>query len=483
MVHVSTPRPSLGSALGNAIGGVGGQIAGQEYGRYQTRQGLDKLRKSSQNASPIDQLYNLIEASDYSPQIGKAIGPLYQTLMSQQGANQLGSGLTGSQPQSQNGTSPVSQNNNVMPSNDPIPMQSGSISNQGNQTLPMSKSSAEVEKLSDEYLNQVRPDLISEGSNFGRVPTFDFAQKSSLTPEEEGQIRQNLNKDKVLPAVQDQIIERMQNSIANRYKEALQNYNITSEQQQAMNQKWNTIKQDAQTQLAPFISSFPPKTKDFLQNRYFKYAASSPTNLTPEAVEGQAMGKLQQDIDRLNSLAEAPTMPPVRQWGDVKSSLENIKSLYKPLKEAGFAEALKEDAIYNKDMGIEEMHEAIWGDQTNRKVLNQIAEVKKGKDEGKYIDQLANRFKNLGPNDDLVLAKSMVLDGGGTIEDYRKALDKAKEEGLELSPFQEGQYQESMLPRQRPLYEIFSNPSPIGAIGGAAGIVFKHFLNYVRGKK
>lgn len=483
MVHVTTERPNLGAALGNAIGGIGGQIAGQEYGRYRTKQDFSNLRERAQNASPTELAFLMAEATALNPAIARAAGPLGQALMSQAGSNQLGTGLAGGQSGTEKLSPLVPEKDNVLSENKNVPMKSGSISSQGNQKLPLSKSSAEVEKLSDEYLNQVRPDLISEGTNFGKVPTFDFAQKSSLTPEEEGKIRQNLNRDKVLPAVQDQIIDRMQNSIANRYKEALQNYNITGDQQQAINQKWNTIKQDAQTQLAPFISSFPPKTKDFLENRYFKYAASAPTNLTPEAVEGQAMAKLQQDTDKLNALAEAPTMPPIRQLGDVKSSLENIKSLYKPLKEAGFVEALKEDAIYNKDMGIEEMHEAIWGDQTNKKVLNQIAEVKKGKDEEKYINQLANRFKNLGPDDDLVLAKSMVLDGGGTIEDYRKALDKAKEEGLELSPFQEGQYQESMLPRQRPLYEIFSNPSPVGAIGGVTGIVFKHFLNYVRGKK
>ena len=170
--------------------------------------------------------------------------------------------------------------------------------------------------------------------------------------------------------------------------------------------------------------------------------------------------------------------------GDVRESMDNIKALYKPLKEAGMIEPLKEDAIYNKDMGIEEMHEAMWGDQTNRKLLREISGIKAGKDKEKYIDMVSNKLKSLGPEDDLVLARSMVLDGGGTIEDWRKSLEKARENGLELSPFQESQLQESYLPRQRPLYEIFSNPDPTGlAIGGGLGVVFKHFLNYVRGKR
>lgn len=478
MVHVSTPRPNLGAALGQGLGAGVGQGLEQYANRNLISQDMNRLRQNSQGANPTDLAFNIAEATALNPALARAAGPLAQALFSNLGANQLGGGLSGTGE-----TPPLMPaiENLAQASNSAL---SGSIGSQGNAPSAMAKSSPEVDRLSDEYLNQVRPDLLSEGTNFGRVPTFDFAMKSSLTPEEEGNIRQKLNAQKIMPQVQDQIIDKMQNSIANRYKEALQNYNITGDQQQAIDRKWQTIKEDAPTQLAPFVSQFPPKTQDFLQNRYFKYAASAPTNLTPEAVEGQAMAKLQQDIDKLNAVAEAPTMPPVRQWGDVKSSLENIKSLYKPLKEAGFAEALKEDAIYNKDMGIEEMHEAIWGDQTNKKVLNQIAEVKKGKDQEKYIDQLSSRFKNLGPNDDLVLAKAMVLDGGGTVEDYRLALEKARENGLELSPFQEGQYQESLLPRQRPLYEIFSNPNPTAlGIGGALGVTFKHFLNYVRGKK
>lgn len=478
MVHVTTPRPNLGAALGQGLGAGVGQGLEQYANRNLIKADMNRLREQAKNASPTDLAFLMAEATALNPAIARAAGPLAQTLFSNVGSNQLGSGLSG--PPS---STPTPETKTMAP---PAVTEApqGSIGAQGNAPKPMVKSSPEVDRLSDEYLNQVRPDLLSEGSNFGRVPTFDFAMKSSLTPEEEGSIRQKLTADKIMPQVQDQIIDKMQNSIANRYKEALQNYSITGDQQQAIDRKWNTIKQDAPTQLAPFISSFPPKTQDFLQNRYFKYAASAPTNLTPEAVEGQAMAKLQKDIDQLNVVAEAPTMPPIRQMGDVRESMDNIKALYKPLKEAGMIEPLKEDAIYNKDMGIEEMHEAIWGDQTNRKLLREISGIKAGKDKEKYIDMVSNKLKSLGPEDDLVLARSMVLDGGGTIEDWRKSLEKARENGLELSPFQESQLQESYLPRQRPLYEIFSNPDPTGlAIGGGLGVVFKHFLNYVRGKR
>ncbi len=128
MVHVSTPRPSLGAALGNALGGIGGQIAGQEYGKYQTRQGLDKLRQSSQNGSPVEQLYNLIEASNYSPQIGKALGPLYQTLIDQQNKQNISNvPLTGGGIASQ-GQAPSSP---AMQQMQQRPLQAGGIGSQG----------------------------------------------------------------------------------------------------------------------------------------------------------------------------------------------------------------------------------------------------------------------------------------------------------------------------------------------------------------
>lgn len=79
-------RESLvSSALGQAVGGLGGQLAGQMYGDYRAQSAADKLRQQSNQPgqSPQDLLFNLIEASRYNPQIGKSLGPLYQTLLTQ----------------------------------------------------------------------------------------------------------------------------------------------------------------------------------------------------------------------------------------------------------------------------------------------------------------------------------------------------------------------------------------------------------------
>lgn len=77
MVHVATPRPSIGASLGAALGGLGAQ----EYGRYRTKSDIQNLRERSQNANPTDLAFNLAEAAALNPSVGRAIGPLYQTLM------------------------------------------------------------------------------------------------------------------------------------------------------------------------------------------------------------------------------------------------------------------------------------------------------------------------------------------------------------------------------------------------------------------
>lgn len=83
MVHVTTPRPSIGSAIGQAIGSIAGQEAGFQRGRSRLQQGLANLRNVQPGANPSDILASLVEASYYSPQIGKALGPLYESLLAQ----------------------------------------------------------------------------------------------------------------------------------------------------------------------------------------------------------------------------------------------------------------------------------------------------------------------------------------------------------------------------------------------------------------
>ena len=140
-------------------------------------------------------------------------------------------------------------------------------------------------------------------------------------------------------------------------------------------------------------------------------------------------------------------------------------------------------------MGIEELHQSIWGDQTNKANLNRmsvfqaperytkdnIGREKINKDyplyRETYVNNLAKQLKHLKPEDDLILLRGQVLNSKGTEKDFTDALSRAQEKGLKLSPFQENQMQELRIPRIKPLWEIF-NPAALS-----------NCINALRGKK
>lgn len=371
------------------------------------------------------------------------------------------------------------------------------------------KTSNDIDNSANSYLAQIRPDLVNPSSQYGAINTFDSEVKRDLTPEEEGQIRQKLFDQKKPPEVIDSIIDRLREGIQNKYKEAQDRYGYGNDKMQERQKKWQQFTQNAPDRLAPTFEKYNAdpsksfvKTQDLLKNKYFQYAGKLPDSLTPEQMHTNAMLQLQNDINRLDALEAIPAMSPAHTAGQVKDYIDTNKPAYKALANEGFEEALKEDAINNKDMGNEEFHSTLWGDQTNKNVLNDIHKYKapeeykqlpylhyndKYKDEKEnYINNVASSLSKLGPNDDLILARAMVLDNGGDIKDFGQALSKAQEKGLKLSPFQERQLQEINIPRRPPMWEIFNNfaENPGEAVFGAAGMLnWKPFINYVRGKK
>lgn len=82
----NAPNASFGNQLGQNISEGFLKSAQpaiqQQYQRGQLQKGLEQLRQRGQdpNASPTDLLYNLIEASSYSPEIGRNLPQLYEQL-------------------------------------------------------------------------------------------------------------------------------------------------------------------------------------------------------------------------------------------------------------------------------------------------------------------------------------------------------------------------------------------------------------------
>lgn len=497
MVHVSTPRPSIGSALGQALGAFGGQQAQFELGKSRLQQGLANLRNQQPNANPSQTLANLIEASYYSPHIGRSLGPLYETLLSQQASGQFGKNLPPNQRQSIEQEEPVPVEIKNQPN---ISRETPSKPELGLQEKPVGKTEDEEDFYTNQYLNQIRPDLAQTGSVFGAVPSFDFETKQDLTPQEEGEIRQDLNAKKVLPQVQEKIIGRLREDVRNRFNESMAKYGFNKETLGAIGQKWQNFRQDAlgiggtPGRLTPYLEKYRGETgtQEELANHYFRYAQQNPINATPEMMHDRAITLLQNDMDKLDKLKDLPSMPPIRNATDAREAIEQYKAPYQDLANSGYFQALKEDALLNKDMGSEELHEALWGDQTNKELLNQIHDLKypkpfftdvgiKGrfspkykKMQDKYLDDLSGILKKLGPQDDLMLARSMVLSNEGSIKEFTDALNKAQtgKNPLKLSEFQKNQLSEIRNPRERPVWELF-----MGLNG------WKSLVNYIRGKR
>lgn len=104
-IQVIQPGPSAGQAFGRGLVDTLQPILEREQQLNQTRRAIQGIRDKSQNASPIDQLYNIIEASSVSPEIGRSSGALYEQLMKSEQTGKFfgnqGQGTSRGQPQQQ----------------------------------------------------------------------------------------------------------------------------------------------------------------------------------------------------------------------------------------------------------------------------------------------------------------------------------------------------------------------------------------------
>jgi hypothetical protein len=485
----------IGHALGNGL--AKNFIPPEQLvQRNQLQQAFQKVRglANNPNASQLDLTLGLMEAGAGIPGSERYLATLLPQILERTNAGQYGNSLS---PNSLPGNVNPSPQNQMIPEGSIAP--SGNIPNDAapsntpinrqNEKKINAKDSKDIENLSNQYLQDMRPDLMVGSSKFSPVPTFDFEMKSDLRPEEEAQIRQKLFNEGKTPQVIDNVLNRLREDVKTRFNEALKSYDLTQDQQNNIRNKWTTFRQQAAERLSPHLNDFGNRAKEDLTNKYFQYAGNQPINLTPEAMHTNSMENLRRDMNRIHALEEIPSMPFARGAKDVDDYLNANKEAYKSLVEEGFYETVKEDAIQNKDMGIEELHQSIWGDQTNKANLNRmsvfqaperytkdnIGREKINKDyplyRETYVNNLAKQLKHLKPEDDLILLRGQVLNSKGTEKDFTDALSRAQEKGLKLSPFQENQMQELRIPRIKPLWEIF-NPA-----------AWSNWINALRGKK
>ncbi len=528
MVTILPPAYNSGSQLGSALGqGIQSGMQNQtEYNlqRYRTEQGLNLAQKAAKQAmggeidpatgqakptDPIGLAFALMRAGSYSPQLERSLGPMTSELFKYINTAQQGNALQDATkpsplapahgqdqkttPEPSSGTGPVMAGPAGSQTKGPVAQQPPPGQNiPGAASVrppsPVSKQTArQVDETANTYLQQMRPDLVNAQSQFGKIPTFDYPMQSDLRPEEEGSVRNEL-RGKYTPAVVDQTVQRLRENIQTRFKENQTAYDYMKDNQKEIGEKWKQVQDNATGQnglLTPYIQKYEnmTDTQDLLKSKYFQYAQNQPVNLTPQAIHANAMVSLQRDLEMLDSLKAIPSMAPIRGTSDMSSRMKSLQEAYKPLVESGWGKAAREDAIMNKDMGNEEFHTAMWGNQTDKGILNKLHQVKYPYHEkalnyrdypemrNEYVDKVSKLLNGISQEDDLVMLRAMTLDNGGDPADFTDALQEAVKNGLKLSPFQQSQISELYIPRMKPMDQIFS------------GDYWKNFINYMRGKK
>lgn len=463
--------------------------------------GLDKLQQEAMQAGgdPTKLAFLLAKANIYAPGTDRALGQMYQQLVAQTGAKQYGENLAPT------GAAPSVADKSLTPgevtpkgpigSNVGEPKIPETIKERSEAPVNVKPNSPEINNFANEYISLMRPDLLVDSSEFSRVPKFNFSVKMDLTPEEEGRIRQELSAKNILPQTQEKIIERTREGIKNRYNEAVAQYGYNKEMQEAANAKWQIFTKNSSERLKPFLEPYVSndykRTAEDLTNKYMQYGSELPIDLTPEQMHSIVMEKLRGDMNAIEALKDIPGLPILRNEKIAQNYFNDIKKIYKPLIDRGYYESVKEDAINDKDMGIEDFHYAVFGDQTDKENLNRLSMqsaperyvrsnlplgqkiINNNYDKQKesYINTISSDLQRIKPKDDLILLRAQVLNKGGSERDFLTALSKAQEKGLKLSPFQQSQYQELLIPRKPPLWQIF-NPSK-----------WSGFINYMKGKK
>lgn len=514
-LQILPPKINTGGEIGKSAGS--GLQRGLEAGmqnEYQYSRDTSRLNQvfgemQKEGQSPMQILQGLAKASLINPNLERSLGPIFQELMKTSSAQQtpgaIGSTLGGQQsqtPGTQRQQQPMQDTRMGQGNQRELMLQGGAQERLLETPMELkdvprvTKNASQVDDESYKFIQELRPDLLNAQTPFGStVPTFDFMQKSDLRRDEEAGMREQMIAKGIRPEVQDQTIEKVRNDIKNKWNENLQFYKLDENAIKANNDKWDVVRKNAldpqQGRLLPYVNKYKdaPQYKEDVTNKYFQYAGQQPTNYTPEQIHDNAMQLLQRDLNQIDALKSGYEAPVIHDVKSMKDFGDSYREAVMPLIQKGYANAVKEDALANKDLGLEEYHQIIYGPQTNKDLLNSIHSVKSPKEASnvvsggqiqrsrnknfpeerqKYVQELSNKLKKIGPNDDLVLMRAMVLDNGGTIKDFTEALNTS---GAKLSPFQERQLQEVQLPRQPPISEIFSPGS------------WKSWVNYIRGKK
>ncbi|HEX4374894.1 MAG TPA: hypothetical protein VHZ50_16435 [Puia sp.] len=278
MVTILPPKPNAGLSIAQGFNeGLQSTFQPaiqQEYQRGKLQQALGKLREQSNdpNSTPQDRLYNLIEASQYSPEIGRNLPQLYAEL---------------------NKAREVDATKNVNFGEQQQGFQPGGISRQNQRANP------EIENAIQQ--NQFFPKNAGAQQKPGNLP-----QEAT-----HGQVKPVLSGDELLQKTQQRQAEFAKNGIIKNFEDVYNQVSNENQQNDLYNQRIELERQKRIESQQHYGELAEQRLKKLIPD------ASDEESAIARKIGEEAAGenRSQADIDRLIT----------RQVNDYKNSLSNIE--------------------------------------------------------------------------------------------------------------------------------------------------------------
>jgi len=478
------------------------------------------------NGSQTELAIDLTKAMLNNPNAARSMAPLIETItnFSNSGAIDKNLGVAGGgagdfneqQPQQNNQMQPMgsSMGSQVVPTNQtqqPNQVAQGQNQIRNNAAVETSigmsepvpglnrDSQIKAERVVQNFMAEKYPYLNPYDPGFGKKAFFNHTTQSDLSIAEEEDMRKRLVG--VSPKAKEFIIEKARKEKSRLFEEAKAAYGLNTQQVAENEKKWQQLVGQPGTNnegyrgnsLKPRLEYFNnPIINESFNNKYAEYAAQEDPNQTVEQINQNVMAKLAPDIRNFQTARNAVSFGPFVR-GDVGEVIKKNQAAYSELMGKGYDEAILSE-LAEKGMGPEESHFTLYGKQTNPSSIKALSEIKPGfsrkepfKKMGpgyesqwtreyeskspKYEEQLSKGLMKIKPEDDLIILRATALNNGGTEDNFTNALEKARANGLKLSPLQESQVSELSTSRRPPLQEIF-NPNHWSKV-----------YNYIRGRR
>lgn len=352
MVYTIPPRNAPNATLGNTLGQSMSQgflssaqpAIQQAYQRGQLQQALNKLRMQGQNpnATPTDLLYNLIEASSYSPEIGRNLPALYSELNKAREAAAMKNVNYGGEQVPEKG------------------FQAGGIGRQAPQASP------EMQQALQE--NKFFPSNIGSKEAPGNLP-----QEATT-----GQVRPILSGDQLLQKAQQRQAELARNGIIKPFEEVYNQVNNENEQnriykQEIENERQKRIEsqeiygQLGENQLKRFISNSTPEEEAIFRKKGEEIAGKGKSQSDIKRYLTKEAEKYKNTLSNIQKNLEAPRIQNKLQrtflgkGTDIKSVEADAKVAIKPLLDLGLYDRARSE-LGNAGFYPEERERIIFGE-------------------------------------------------------------------------------------------------------------------------